>query len=118
MPSVPTTVFEAHLVGRDHVGITLNHRHPARLADGIPRQVCPIKNRPLVKERRLGAIEILSDVLPLCGHRSLDFGQNSSAESERPPLFIMDREDEPSPKPLSPDAGRVSGLAHQARLFQ
>ena len=37
-------IVQAHLVGRDHVGVTLDHGHPARLADGIPRQVRPIKD--------------------------------------------------------------------------
>ena len=72
-------------MSRDHVGVTLDHGDPARLADGTPRQVRAIKDGPLVKERRLGAVKILGDMLPLCGQRSLDLRQNSPAKPERPP---------------------------------
>ena len=32
-------VGQAHLMGRDHVGVALDHGHPARLSGGYPRQV-------------------------------------------------------------------------------
>ncbi len=105
-------------MGRDHVGITLDDGHPARLADGIPRQIRAIEHRPLVKKRRLGAVQIFGDMLALRGHRPLDLGQNPPAKSERPAALVVNREDQPAPEPLAPDPGRVSGLADQAGLLQ
>ena len=105
-------------MGRDHVGITFDHGDPARLAHRIPRQVRTVKYGPLVKKRRLGTVQVLGNMLPLSSHRPLDLGQNSPAESERTTLFIVDRKNQPAPKPLSPDPGHFRGLADQAGLFQ
>ena len=105
MPSVPTTFGKPHLVGRDHVGVTLDHGHPARLTDGILRQVRPVKDGPLVKERRLGAVKILSDVSsperPACARFRAEFARRTRASA---PL-VVDREDEPPPEPLAPEPG-------------
>ena len=98
---MPTTLRQPDLVGGDHVGITLDHRHPTRLAARRPSQVRRVEERPLVKEQRLGTVKILSDVLALRGHRSFDLGQNSPAESERPPAIVVDRKDQPAPEPLA-----------------
>ena len=104
-------VVETHLMGRDHVGVTLDDGDPTRLPHRIPRQVCPVKDGSLVKERRLGAVQVLGNMLPLSGQRPLDLGQNSPAKPERSTPFVMDRKDQPTPKPLSPEsrASRQAG---------
>ena len=111
-------VAEPHLVRRDHVGVALDHRHPARLSAGGPGEVGRVENRALLEEDRLGAVEIFCDMLPLGGHRSLDLRQNSSAESDRPAPFVMNRKDQPTPKSLAHGPGRVFRSGNQSRLLE
>ena len=58
-------VANANLMSGDDVGITLDHPNPTRFAAGIPCQVRRVDQSPFVKQKRLGAVQVLSDVLPL-----------------------------------------------------
>ena len=100
VPRVPTTLLRSHLVRRNHVGVALDHSHPARLATGGPGEIGRIENLALLEEGRLGAVKIFCDIFSLRGHRALDFGKNSSAKSDRPASLVMNGKDQPTPKSL------------------
>ena len=111
-------VAQSDLVRRDHVGISLDHRHPAGLAAGVPRQVGRVEDRPLVKERRLGAVEILGDILPCAAIARSTSGKNSPAEPDRPaPSSWIGKISRPRNRSRT-GPGRIVRSADQAGLLQ
>ena len=51
-PQRADDVAEPDLMGRDHVGVTLDHGHPARLAARRPRQVRRVEDRSACETAR------------------------------------------------------------------
>ena len=102
---MPTTLLKPNLMSGDHVGVTLDHRNPARLAAGRSRQVGRIEHGSLVKQKRFRAVKVLGDVLPLAGQLSFDIRQNSAAKADGPTAIVVNRKNQPASKPLTHRAG-------------
>ncbi len=100
----PHHILQPGLVGGDHVGVALDHRHPARLPGRRPGQVRAVQERPLPEQRGLGRIQILSDMPALLGHGSFD---PRAGSGRRTPPSARDRRG--SGRPAGPGTARGPG---------
>ena len=111
-------VAQPDLMGRDHVGIALDDRHPARLPARRPRQVRRIEQCTFVEKHRLGSVQIFRDVPALRLDRALGVRQDPPAETDGPAAVVVDREDQAAAEPLADRAPLIAAAADEAGLLQ
>ena len=100
-------VGQPRLVGGDHVGIPLDHRHPAGLAGGVAGEVGGVEGPALLEDRRLGGVQVLGGLQAGFGvASSRSVRQDSAAEGDGPAAGVVDREDEAAAEAV---AGQVRG---------
>jgi len=101
------TPADAHLVGHQHVEVTLDHDGLAAGLDGLAGLRQAVEGLFFVKERGFGRVQVFR----LLG------AERPPAETDRPAQRVQDREDHPSAEPVVV-AGAVGATDGQARPLE